>query len=127
MEMENSGQTSHSMKVSGGVNSGNFSVGDRVAQIQGQPEESAISRIYAVTQEIRELLREQDDVLDESGAQSALDELDKTLADGDVDSRPRRLHSQLSSLWDAVGDAAASALPLAQLAAAINILLQAKP
>jgi hypothetical protein len=124
MEAENRESTGRGVQLSGTDVKGNVAIGNDNMQTQYLSGGLGTDSVYEITREIRRLLREHNDVENKVCAQSALDELDAALTTVDAPSRPRRLHAALAKLWNAVGDAAASALPLAQLADAINNLVQ---
>lgn len=126
--MENEHSVGYGIAINGGDNSGNFSVGDNPNQIQYSSDRATDSHIHDTMRMVGALLAQRSpDVADEPGAQSALEELADELGDGAAPSRPDRVRIALTKLRDAIGGASRFLLPLAELATAIDKLLQGKP
>lgn len=126
--MENNSSAGRYMKTTGGTVSGNIAFGDNSRQWLDNSSAVDTEEIYRLMRTIEDMLEQQPgDVPDAPGGRTALNEFAGMLKDGTAQSHPGRLRSALTRLRGAIGDASTFTLPLAELAVAVERLLQGRP
>src|SRR5260370_39840879 len=107
---------------------GNVAIGHHINQQQVVSGELDLAdQIQRLVDQIRAQLAQVAELPGRLDGEEALAEIDETLADGPGPSRPRRMDRPLEKLQRTLDGVTRFATPLAQLAAAIEQLLQAKP
>ena len=113
------------MIITGGNNTGNFSIGDN--NTQNNYQTPAAERVSQLIEQIAGLLQTQAGLRDSQEASSALDELSDAIEEDPAPAHPNRIRAAVARLKKGIGEVAAFTLPLAELAAAIDDLVRAKP